>query len=157
MHVDTRMCACGRENWQHWDGSPDGACTEFTEVERPDAAPPKEVLHGIAEAARNEGRYLNDDELEVMPNAAESNTGLSNPDVNGAPSEPPKEVCPEVDAPEGPREVLNVARLYISALESAVQDYRENPTSNHLDMIHDIVRNTGEDFRDALNRLDAQR
>lgn len=46
------------------------------------------------------------------------------------------------DAPGGPREVLNVARLYISALECAVQDYRGNPTSNHLDMIRDIVPKT---------------
>ncbi len=60
------------------------------------------------------------------------------------------------DAPEGPREVLKAARLYISALEEAVQDYRGNPTSNRLDMIHDIVRNTGEDFRDALDCLNAQ-
>lgn len=69
---------------------PDDCYCEWCD-ERPDAAPPKEVLKGIEEAKRGEGRYLNDDEMEVMPN--ETGTGNSNSvHVNGAPSEP--QPCP---------------------------------------------------------------
>lgn len=57
---------------------------------RPDAAPPKEVLQGIEEAAKGEGRHINDDELEVMPDGqAVDSAGKHSTDVNGAPSEPP--------------------------------------------------------------------
>ncbi|KKK51775.1 hypothetical protein LCGC14_3111560, partial [marine sediment metagenome] len=50
MHVDTRMCRCGKEEWQH--SVPEGACAEFTEAERPDAAPPKEVPQYITDFLR---------------------------------------------------------------------------------------------------------
>ena len=62
-----------------------------------DARVAVEVLKGIEEAARNEGRYLNDDELEVMPDVPSDRVHLQpvsdhSTDVNGAPSEPPPDV-----------------------------------------------------------------
>jgi hypothetical protein len=65
-------------------------------------APPKEVLQGIEEAVRGEGRYLNDDELEVMPNAhADDNVALAAGHLDGAPSEPlPLDAAPVAPSDE---------------------------------------------------------